>query len=97
MIQVTQYILPNGRKEQIEVERPPEIEALAKRFVDAGGKYEAEILTTGQVSLTAVYPVDGEPQDVVIKIGPNDTGTLDRFDKLVRESVDYLGGKPYRV
>jgi len=92
MIQVTQYILPNGRKEQIEVERPPEIEALAKRFVDAGGKYEAEILTTGQVSLTAVYPVDGEPQDVVIKVGSMGSDLLAMTDDLIRRSVDYLDG-----
>jgi len=92
MITFTQYLLPDGQKQEVTVERPPEIEALAKRFVDAGGRYEAEILTTGQVSLTAVYSVDGEPQDVIIKIGANGHGLLDMTDDLIRRSVDYLDG-----
>jgi hypothetical protein len=60
----TQYLRPNGRRRGVEVDRSPEIEAMAKRFVVAGGRYECEALTTGHASLTAVHAVDGEDRDI---------------------------------
>jgi hypothetical protein len=89
-IPFTQYLLPDGRKKSISIDRPDAIEAIAEQFIAAGGWYEAEILTTGHVSLTAGLTVDDEPQDIafqIIEIGP---GMADAVDKLVHASIAYL-------
>jgi hypothetical protein len=89
-IPFTQYLRPHGRKRAEEIDRPPEVEALAARFIAAGGRYECEELTTGHVSLTAVYQVDGEDRDVAIEVCANGPAVPERVDKLVRSSVEWL-------
>jgi len=92
MIPFTQYLLPNGRKRDETIERSPEIEALAQKFIDSGGRYECEILTTGHVSLTAVKTIDEDegPQDVEIIICANGPGIGEKVDELVRKSVSHI-------
>lgn len=90
-IPFTQYLRPNGRQRAIEIDMPVEIEELAQRFIEAGGSYEAEILTTGDVSLTASFPVDGEPEDIAIALAPNGPGIDDAVESVVRDSVKWLG------
>lgn len=90
-IPFTQYLLPNGRKQQIKIERPADIEKIAHAFIASGGRYEAEILTTGQISLTAVKKVRGEEGDVAIVVGPNKPGeNMLLVDRLVHESAGYI-------
>jgi len=48
------------------------------------------VLTTGRVSLSAAYVVDGEPTDVVIKICVNGPAVLEAVDKLVIEADEWL-------
>lgn len=91
-IPFTQYLLPNGRRQRTEVDRPAEIEAIARRFIDAGGRYECEVLTTGQVILTAVMDLEGEPQDVEMEICGNGPKVMDATDRLVRNSIKHIGG-----
>lgn len=83
MIPFTQYLLPDGRKRQVGVERPPDIEALAERFIASGGWFEAEILTTGEVSLTACDTIDDEPQDIDIELAPNGPEVPEAVDRLI--------------
>jgi len=89
-IAFTQYLRPNGRRRDVEIERPSEIEAMAERFIVAGGRYECEELTTGHASLTAVHEVDGEEQDVAIEICPNGPEVPGKVDALVRRSLAWL-------
>lgn len=81
-IPFTQYVLPDGRKRSEHIERPADIEAMADKFIESGGRYECEILTTGHVSLTAVKGDD----DVEIVICSNGPGVGERVDELVRLS-----------
>jgi len=90
MIPFMQYLRPDGRRCSVEVARPPEIEALARRFMAAGGRYECEELRTGHVSLTAVYEVDGEDQDIAIELCHNGPAVPGRVDDLVRASIKWL-------
>jgi len=90
MIPFTQYLRPDGRKKAIDIEMPAPIEHLAFTFINAGGRYEAEELRTGEVSLTAVYEVDGEDQDIAIELCPNGPEVVTAVEKLVRRSVAYL-------
>lgn len=90
-IPFTQYVLPHGRKREETIERPAEIEALAQKFIDAGGRYECEVLTTGEVSFTAVFcDEDGDEQDVEIEICANGPAVLDAVDAIVRKSLNHV-------
>lgn len=100
-IPFTQYLRPNGRTRAESISRPPEIELLARRWIDAGGKFEAEVLTTGHVSLSAAMRIDedsdtfspapdGEWHDVVMRICENGPQVLDAVDALVREAAALL-------
>ena len=91
VIPFTQYLLPDGRRIPTEIDRPTEIEAIAQRFIASGGRYESEILRTGQVSLTAVKRWHGEEQDVAIVLCENESGKIgEATDKLVRESEAFI-------
>ena len=91
MIPFTQYLLPNGRKEPQNIERPAEIEALATRFIDSGGRYECEVLRTGEVSLTAVKTIRHEEQDVAIVLTKNHPDKVGpAVDKLVLLSQEFI-------
>lgn len=90
-IPFTQYLLPNGRVRRINIERPEDIEHIAQRFVLAGGRYECEILTTGDVSITAVKKVSGEEHDVAIAVGQNEPGKVGELvDRVVRDSERFI-------
>lgn len=91
-IPFTQYLLPHGRRKAAEIERPEDIEAIAQKFIESGGRYECEVLTTGHVSLTAVKEVDGEEDDVAIAICQNEPGLIGaKVDEVALESQKFLG------
>lgn len=91
----TQFVRPNGRRRELSIWRPDDIKELARRFIEAGGWFECEELSTGQVSLTACKEVQGEPQDIEIEVGPNGPAVLDAVDRLVRKAAKHLpGGNP---
>jgi hypothetical protein len=87
-IPFTQYLLPDGHPRPVVVDRPPDIEALAQRFIALGGSYECEMLTTGEVSFTAVSDIGGEQQDVAIEVCANGPPVLDAVDAVVRRSAE---------
>lgn len=51
-ILVTEYTLPDGRRETGEWEVPPEVQAKADLLTAAGFHFECEILTNGMGSFT---------------------------------------------
>lgn len=83
-IPFTQYLRPDGRKRQVEIDMEPETETLARKFIDAGGWFEVEELSTGHASLTACAYVNDEPQDIDIEVVPNGPAVPDAVDRLVR-------------
>lgn len=89
-IPFTQYLRPNGERRPTEIDMPDEIEALAHKFIEAGGSFECEELTTGHVSLTAVHMVDDEPQDIAIKVCANGPPVIDAVEYVVRQADKWL-------
>lgn len=87
-IPFTQYLLPDGRTRQESIERPVEVETVARSFIAAGGCFEAEMLGDGQVSLTAEL---GETC-VAIEIVPNGPEVPNAVDRIVNETAAYLKG-----
>lgn len=80
-ISFTQYMRPNGRQEQISIERDPEVEAKAKEIEERGYRFEAEVLMNGMVSFTVFSPVDDV--DVASELVSNGPKVLDAVDRLV--------------
>lgn len=91
-IAFTQFMRPNGRRETVTVERPAEIETIARALIARGVAFEAEVLMTGQVSFEACLPDadDGDPLSLSMQIVSNGPAVLDAVDLLVREADDAL-------
>jgi hypothetical protein len=89
-IPFTQYLRPDGRRRPTEIDMPGEVEALAHKFIGAGGRFESEELMTGHVSLTAVHTVEDEPQDIVIEVCANGPAVPDAVERLVHAADRWL-------
>jgi hypothetical protein len=81
MITVTQYLRPNGRRQLIEVDRPPEIEEKAAKLMELGLTIDAEVLTTGHVSVSVGDPKLDEY--VWVEVSPNNEKVLEAFDRVI--------------
>jgi hypothetical protein len=81
MIEFTEYMLPHGRKRRMEIHRPEAIETMARDIVMREFRFETEILTTGQVSLT----ICDNGHDVAIKICENGPKVPETVDKLITD------------
>jgi hypothetical protein len=79
-IPFTQYLRPDGRKRAVEIDRSPEIEAMANEFLAEGGYFECEELRTGHASLTACHP---DSDEVAIELVMNGPGVPEAIDRLV--------------
>jgi len=86
-IPFTQYLRPDGRKRPVSIEVPTKIAQLAFNFIESGGWFEVEELTSGHVSLTACYIVDGEPDDIAIRVVENGPPVVKAVEELVREAA----------
>lgn len=87
MVEFTQYLLPDGRMQKIQFDAPWELQKMADEITGRGYKFEAEVLTTGEVSFTV-----GDPEladDIEIEICPNGPG--------VREAVHRLIERAYKL
>jgi DNA-binding IclR family transcriptional regulator len=90
-IPFTQYMRPDGRKEQTSIDRPDEIERLASLIRAHGYRFESECLGTAtlNVSLTIFDPAMDE--DVAIELCNNGPDVLAAVDKLVTEFAKKIG------
>ena len=86
-IPFTQYLLPDGRKKSVSVDRSPRVNALAHALIDKGFVFECEVLSTGQVSVTIS---DGE-DDVEIKVVRNDPDVGPAVDAMVKRLAEKEG------
>jgi len=81
----TQYIRPNGREVSIEIEVADDLEDQLHAIRSAGAELTAEVLTTGEVSLTIEEPDCGDWDCIVVSNGPDVVSAVDslirRFDR----------------
>ena len=79
-VQVTQYISPNGRMRFTTTDLPIEYEQLYENMVSRKCKFEAEVLSTGEVSLTIFDMLRGEDADIrIVENGPAVQETMARM------------------
>lgn len=84
LVHFTQYLLPDGRKRDVAIEVTPELHALAQIVTANGIRFECEILTTGQVSITAADPERG---DISVRVVPNGPAVVDAVNEVIREAA----------
>jgi hypothetical protein len=82
-IKFTQYLMPNGRREQVTIERPIEIEEKANKIIEEGYKFEIEMLMTGMISMTVE---DGVNEPIAHRICPNGPMVPSFVDQLVLDA-----------
>lgn len=92
----TQYMRPDGRTREITIDLDSEHEKRAQAIIEQGYRFEAEVLTTGQVSLTVHDPGigGGEPLDIAINIVPNAEAVPVAVAQLIDETQKLLGDWP---
>lgn len=91
LIPVIQFVLPDGREREQCVRRPEPIARKAYALIARGYRFEAEILTTGDVHLTLSDPV--ESLDLASEIAPNGPEVHAAFDRLVTDADAMLAAR----
>jgi len=81
-IPFTQFMRPTGRPMPVSIKRPDDIATKASAIIDAGYRFECEMLTTGDVSLT----VTDDHGDLEIEVVPNGTDVPAAVDRLVERA-----------
>lgn len=79
-IPFTQFLMPDGRRTHVEIDRPPEIEAKAHSLIQCGCRFEIEMLRTGQISMTVER---GEDETLAIEVCPNGPDVPVCVDRIV--------------
>lgn len=85
----TQFLLPNGRKKQIEIIRSEEIENKAKKITDKGFNFEIELLRNGMVHMDCCNIQEA----ISSHLCKNDEQIPETVDKIVNKAFDVLFGK----
>ena len=85
-IEFTQYLMPYGRKKQISFELDKETEKNAPELIDCGFRFDVEVLSTGEVSVTC----EGEEEGLAAEICKNDPAINDSVKKLVNDAYKVL-------
>jgi hypothetical protein len=89
-IYFTQFLRPYGRQKLIKIDRSNEIEKIAEIFIGHGGWFECEVLSDGDVSLTACFKRRNGDNDIAIEIVPNGPEVPLAVDKLLLEVDKFL-------
>lgn len=84
MIPFTQYLRPDGRTRQITIDVNDVVGRMAEGLMRRGLCFEAEILTTGEVSLT----ISDSEQDLAIEVVPNGPEVLRAVDRLIQKVTE---------
>ena len=81
-IEFTQYLMPDGRKKTVNIDRPHAVAAKAGKLLSLGYRFECEMLSDyTTISLTIVHD-DHEDGDVAIEViqnGPDVPGAVDQM------------------
>lgn len=83
-IPFTQFMLPNGRRVQVSVDRSSEVEEKAQKLISEGFAFEVEILRNGVVNM------DCNRGDVILgqELATNDTDVPEKVDRLVNKAYE---------
>lgn len=80
-LEFTQYLQPDGRKKQVVTMVSEEIHIMAEAIIEAGNRFECEVLRTSQVSLTITNDEFG---DVAFEVVPNGPAVPEAIERMIR-------------
>lgn len=90
-IRFTQYLLPNGQRREVDIDRPANIADLADKLIARGHRFEIEMLRDMQtVSMTITSNEPGEP-DVAIKLCKNGPDIPNAVDTMITAYAKQIG------
>lgn len=79
-IPFTQYLMPYGRKSDLNIEVSDAVADKADSILAMGLAFECEMLRTGDVSVTITHPENG---DLDIRVTPNGPGIREAVEDLI--------------
>jgi hypothetical protein len=85
MIPFTQYMRPMGNLKKISVQRPEEIETLARQLIADGCRLDCEVLQTGEVSFTVEHE-DWPTTVIASELVGNGPTVLPAVDRMIQEA-----------
>jgi hypothetical protein len=87
-IPFTQYLMPNGRKSPVLIDRPDDVAAKAQAIIERGYRFECEMLSDYRtVSLT----ITDDDDDHEIEVCPNGPEVPKRIDAMVLRFAEKIG------
>jgi hypothetical protein len=87
-IPFTQYLMPNGRKSPVLIDRPDDVAAKARAIIDRGYRFECEMLSDySTVSLT----IADDDDDHEIEVCPNGPEVPVAIDRMVERFAAKIG------
>lgn len=82
-IPFTQYLMPDGRRDQVFVERDGHVATKAQEILNFGLRFECEVLSNGVCSFT-IFDNEIE-EDVAHKLSKNGPEVLKAVDSMIEE------------
>jgi len=89
-IDFTQYLMPNGRRKTVSIERPTEVYQKAKALMLAGYRFEIEVLSTGEIHMDCSHGADDEGP-VAVEVCANGPDVPIAVDRLVDTAARVSG------
>lgn len=88
-IPFTQFLLPNGRRRQVQFQtESKEVADTALQLIEQGVSFEIEILRTGEISMETIY----EDEPVANDLCSNGPAVVEAVEKLVRRTNEAING-----
>ena len=81
-IEFTQFLMPNGRRTTVWIERPDDIVNKAREIRAAGFRFETEMLGDYQTISLTIAKDDG---DYAIKVVPNGPRVPEAIDRMISD------------
>ena len=79
-IEFTQFLMPNGRRTTVWIERPSNIVKKAQKICAAGFRFETEMLSDYRTISLTIAKADG---DYAIKVVPNGPSVPEAIDQMI--------------
>lgn len=90
-IPFTQYLMPDGRKSPVTIDRPQPISDLAESIIAKGYRFECEMLSDyATISLT----ISDDDADHDIEVCPNGPEVPVRIDAMITRFAKKIGVAP---
>lgn len=79
-VKCTQFLRPNGRQREVETDLPAECQGAYLEMLAHGCRFEAEMLVTGQVSVT----ISNGEVDLIMSLIPNGPEVQEAMANMLR-------------